>query len=80
MLVAEQRPRLGHIMISATPGLRRFLLASVCAASLADAVEFPAVAGAPGPGPDCVSDEMQKEGLLGDLPVLGDLPGSGGVL
>lgn len=38
------------------------------------------VGDAPGPGPDCVSDEMQNDGLLGDLPVLGNLPGLGGVL
>jgi hypothetical protein len=38
------------------------------------------VGDAPGPGPDCVSDDMQNEGLLGDLPVLGNLPGLGGVL
>jgi hypothetical protein len=38
------------------------------------------VGDAPGPGPDCVSDEMQNEGLLGDLPLLGNLPGLGGIL
>jgi hypothetical protein len=90
-------------MISATPGLRRFFLASVSAASLAGAVAFPAVAGAapncghsaagnpnqccvkvgdaPGPGPDCVgNDNNMNDGLLGDLPVVGNLPGLGGVL
>jgi hypothetical protein len=89
-------------MISATPGLRRIFLASVCAGSLAGAVAFPAVASAtpncinatagnpnkccvkvgdaPGPGPECVNDDMQDDGLLGDLPVVGNLPGLGGVL
>jgi hypothetical protein len=38
------------------------------------------VGDAPGPGPDCVSDDIQNDGLLGDLPVLGNLPGLGGVL
>jgi hypothetical protein len=39
------------------------------------------VGDAPGPGPDCVSsDTMQDNGLLGDLPVVGNLPGLGGIL
>lgn len=88
-------------MIISGPCLRRFLLASISAASLALAIAFPSVAGAapcindtagnpnkccvkigdaPGPGPNCVSDDMQEDGLLGDLPVVGNLPGVGGVL
>jgi hypothetical protein len=89
-------------MIFAMSGLGRILFASTCAASVALAVAFPAVAGAapncvnatagrptqccvkvgdaPGPGPDCVNADMQNDGLLGDLPVLGNLPGLGGVL
>jgi hypothetical protein len=35
---------------------------------------------APGPGPDCVSNDMQNDGLLGDAPVVGNLPGVGGIL
>jgi hypothetical protein len=38
------------------------------------------VGDAPGPGPDCISADMQNDGLLGDLPVLGNLPGLGGIL
>jgi hypothetical protein len=101
MLVAEQTSRLGQIMITFGPRLRRFLLAFIGGAPLALAIAFPAVAGAapcindtagnpnkccvkigdaPGPGPDCVSDDMQNDGLLGDVPVVGNLPGVGGVL
>ena len=39
------------------------------------------VGSAPDPGPDCVSADMQQnDGLLGDAPVVGNLPGLGGIL
>lgn len=39
------------------------------------------VGDAPGPGPDCTSNEPRTgSGLLGDAPVVGNLPGLGGVL
>lgn len=38
------------------------------------------VGDAPGPGPDCTSNQPAERGLLGDAPVVGNLPGLGGVL
>lgn len=38
------------------------------------------VGDAPGPGPDCTSNQPAPSGLLGDTPALGNLPGLGGVL
>lgn len=38
------------------------------------------VGDAPGPGPDCTSNQPTERGLLGDAPVVGNLPGLGGVL
>jgi hypothetical protein len=38
------------------------------------------VGDAPGPGPDCTSKQSVGRGLLGTAPVVGNLPGLGGVL
>ncbi|MDT5338965.1 MAG: hypothetical protein QOD90_4470 [Mycobacterium sp.] len=38
------------------------------------------VGDAPGPGPDCTSKQSVGRGLLGTTPVLGNLPGVGGLL
>lgn len=39
------------------------------------------VGDAPGPGPDCTSNQPARGGgLLGDAPVVGNLPGLGGIL
>ncbi|WP_140696292.1 hypothetical protein [Mycolicibacterium hodleri] len=38
------------------------------------------VGDAPGPGPDCTSKQSVGRGLLGTTPVLGNLPGLGGLL
>lgn len=39
------------------------------------------VGDAPGPGPDCTSNQPAGSGgLLGDAPVVGNLPGLGGIL
>ena len=38
------------------------------------------VGNVPGPGPDCTSNQPSEQGLLGGAPVVGNLPGLGGVL
>ncbi len=38
------------------------------------------VGDAPGPGPDCTSKQSVGRGLLGDAPLVGNLPGLGGIL
>jgi len=39
------------------------------------------VGDAPGPGPDCTSNQPSRSGgLLGDAPIVGNLPGLGGLL
>ena len=38
------------------------------------------VGDAPGPGPDCTSKQSVGRGVLGTAPVVGNLPGLGGVL
>ncbi|MDT5315926.1 MAG: hypothetical protein QOE74_4946 [Mycobacterium sp.] len=38
------------------------------------------VGDAPGPGPDCTSKQSVGRGLLGTTPILGNLPGLGGLL
>jgi hypothetical protein len=53
MLVAQQTSRLGHTMISGTPRLRRILLISSCAASLALTLGYPATAAAEPQQPKC---------------------------
>jgi hypothetical protein len=81
---------------STTSRLRRFVLATLGAVSLAGvAVGFPAIASAEPvcpndnvrvqgevvPAPENqVCDDDPNDGLLGDLPVVGNLPGVGGVL
>jgi hypothetical protein len=38
------------------------------------------VGDAPGPGPDCTSKQSVGRGLLGNAPLVGNLPGLGGLL
>jgi hypothetical protein len=38
------------------------------------------VGDAPGPGPDCTSKQSVGRGLLGTTPIIGNLPGLGGLL
>jgi hypothetical protein len=38
------------------------------------------VGDAPGPGPNCTTNQPVERGLLGNAPVLGNLPGLGGLL
>lgn len=38
------------------------------------------VGDAPGPGPTCTSKQSVGRGALGDAPVVGNLPGLGGIL